>query len=457
MRHAGQAVAQVVCDIIPEGRVLVLCGPGNNGGDGFAAAAVLRERGYEVQLYSMLPISEFEGDALHFALEWQGSVVCELGVENFEQADVIIDALFGAGLTRPLDRDCCNYVGWSREKCVVAVDVPSGVSGDTGEVVGSVAFRANKTVTFSLKKTGHCLYPGADLCGEIVVADIGIPKEVTASLSLNCQENHPDLWCDQIPRYQYGRHKYDFGHSLVWGGQMSGAGRLAAMSAVRVGSGLVTVLSSDTDRLIYALTSPSLMVEGHKNLEELKAFLKNRKISSFVLGPGAGRGHAFKSLVSSVLENAFVPLVLDADAISVFEDSPEQLRTLLNDQVIITPHEGEFKRLFPEVQGGRLERARQAARAAGCIVVLKGVDTIIASPNAQAVINTNAPYWLAKGGTGDVLAGIITGLLAQGLFLFDAACAGVWLHSDAAQRIGSTMIADDLVTCIGKSIEPFRS
>ncbi len=457
MRHAGQAVAQAVCDIIHEGRVLVLCGPGNNGGDGFAAAAVLRGRGYEVQLYSMLPISKFEGDALHFALEWQGNVVPELGVEDFEQANVIIDALFGAGLSRPLDRACCNYVEWSREKCVVSVDVPSGVSGDTGDVVGDVAFRAEKNVTFSLKKTGHCLYPGADLCGEIIVADIGIPEEVTASLSLVCQENHPDLWCDQIPRYQYDRHKYHFGHSLVWGGDMSGAGRLATMSALRVGSGLVTVLSPDADRLIYALTSPSLMVEAHKNPEALKAFLKDRKISSFVLGPGAGRGSAFKSLVSSVLENASVPLVLDADAISVFEDSPEQLRTLLNDQVIITPHEGEFKRLFPEVQGCRLERAREAARAAGCIVVLKGADTIIAAPNGRAVINTNAPYWLARGGTGDVLAGIITGLLAQGLFLFDAACAGVWLHSDAAQMAGGTMIADDLVACIGKSVEPFRS
>lgn len=456
MQLAGQAVAQAVCDIIPRGRVLVLCGPGNNGGDGFVAAAMLRGQGYEVRLYAMLPISEFGGDAQHFALEWQEGVVGELGEEDFEQADVIVDALFGAGLSRPLDRACCNYVEWSRQKRVVSVDVPSGVSGDTGDVVGDVAFRAEKTVTFSLKKTGHCLYPGADLCGEIIVADIGIPKEVTASLSLNCQENHPDLWCDQIPRYDYDRHKYDFGHSLVWGGQMSGAGRLAAMSALRVGSGLVTVLCSESDKLVYALTSPSLIVDEHKDPLVLKAFLRNKKISAFVVGPGAGRNDAFKFFVATALKDCFVPVVLDADAISVFEENPEELLSLLNDQVIITPHEGEFKRLFPQARGCRLERACEAAEKAGCTIVLKGADTIIAAPDGRAVINTNAPYWLARGGTGDVLAGIITGLLAQGVSVFDAACAGVWLHSDAAQRAGSGMIADDLPNGVGESIVPFR-
>ncbi|WP_218044820.1 NAD(P)H-hydrate dehydratase [Kiloniella majae] len=456
MDKAGQAVAKVVSDIVPEGRVLILCGPGNNGGDGFVAAAVLSELAYEVQVYSMLPVSELKGDALHFAKSWQGGVLHELREADFEQADVVIDALFGAGLARPLDRTCCNYAEWSLGKRVVSVDMPSGVSGDTGEVVGDVAFRAEKTVTFFMKKTGHCLYPGADLCGDVVVADIGIPKEVTAKLFLKSKENHPDLWSEKIPRYSYDQHKYHFGHSLVWGGEMTGAGRLAAMSALRVGSGLVTVLCSDADRLVYALTSPSLIVEDHKDPLALAAFLRDRKVSSFVLGPGGGRNDAFRSFVSTVLGACPIPTVLDADAISVFDGQPEQLLSLLSDQVIITPHEGEFKRLFPRLHGSRLERARLAAVQAGCIVVLKGADTIIAAPDGRTVINTNAPYWLARGGTGDVLAGIITGLLAQGVSVFEAACAGAWLHGDAAQRAGSSMIADDLLTAIGGAMVPFR-
>jgi len=456
MGKAGQAVAKAVCEIMPEGRVLVLCGPGNNGGDGFVAAAVLGKLGYQVQLCSMVPISGLKGDALHFAREWQGSVVHELGEADFSSADIIIDALFGAGLTRPLDGTCCNYAEWSREKRVVSVDMPSGVSGDTGEIVGDVAFDAEKTVTFFMKKTGHCLYPGADLCGDVLVADIGVPQEVTAKLSLLCKENHPDLWSGQIPRYRYSQHKYHFGHSLVWGGEMSGAGRLAAMSALRVGSGLVTVLCSEADRLVYALTSPSLIIDEHKDRSELTAFFKNRKVSAFVLGPGGGRSDSFKSFVSDALEYCSVPGVLDADAISVFEEKPEQLLSLLSDQVVMTPHEGEFKKLFPEVRGSRLERARQAATKAGCILVLKGADTIIAAPDGRTVINTNAPYWLARGGTGDVLAGIITGLLAQGVSVFDAACAGVWLHGDAARRAGSGMIADDLLMSVREAMVPFK-
>ncbi|WP_421779322.1 NAD(P)H-hydrate dehydratase [Kiloniella litopenaei] len=462
MEKAGQAVARAVCDIVPEGRVLVLCGPGNNGGDGFVAAAVLDDLGYEVKLYSMVSISELKGDALYFAKRWHGDVVHELGDANFQSADVIVDALFGAGLARPLDRTCCRFAEWSRGRRVVSVDMPSGVSGDTGEIVGDLAFSAEKTVTFFMKKTGHCLYPGKDLCGDIIVADIGIPKEVEVKLSslseenYLARENHPDLWSNQIPGYDYSRHKYHFGHSLVWGGEMSGAGRLAAMSALRVGSGLVTVLCSEADRLVYALTSPSLIVDDHKDHAELVVFMRDRKVSAFVLGPGAGRGDGIKSFVSDVLKSCLVPVVLDADGISVFEDKPEQLLSLLSEQVIITPHEGEFKRLFPDVRGGRLERARYAAVKAGCIVVLKGADTIIAAPDGRAVINTNAPYWLAKGGTGDVLSGIITGLLAQGLSIFEAACAGVWLHSDAAYRAGSGMIADDLITCIGASMAPFK-
>ncbi|KLN61085.1 hypothetical protein WH96_07860 [Kiloniella spongiae] len=456
MHEAGQAVARAVCDIIPEGRVLVLCGPGNNGGDGFVAAAALDELGYEVQLYSMLPLPELKGEALHFAKEWRGTVARELDAENFAQADVIVDALFGAGLARPLDRNCCDFVGWSRKKRVVSVDVPSGVSGDTGEVFGDVAFQATKTVTFFMKKTGHCLYPGADLCGDLVVADIGIPKEIAVKLSLLFKENHPDLWSEQIPRFSYDRHKYHFGHSLVWGGEMSGAGRLAAMSALRAGSGLVTVLCSESDKQIYELTSPSLIVNEHKDPAALKAFLIKRKISAFVIGPGGGQTNAFKSFISVILKDCSVPVVLDAGAISVFDEDPEELLSLLNDQVIITPHEGEFRKLFPDLQGSRLERALEAAKKAACIVVLKGADTIVASPNGQVVISTNAPYWLARGGTGDVLAGIITGLLAQGVSVFDAACAGVWLHSDTGQRAGSAMIAEDLLSYIDEAIAPFR-
>ncbi len=457
MASAGEAVAKAVGDVIAAGKVLVLCGPGNNGGDGFVAARVLEKKGFKITLFSLVLLEEIKGDAQVHARQWGGEIRTHLDEKDFEDADVIVDALFGAGLSRSLEGDVIKYSRWSQTRPVVSVDIPSGVSGDTGEVLGEHAFKAAATVTFFLKKPGHLLYPGKDLCGQLFVADIGIKQSCLKKISPKIAENNPSLWEARIPRYEYDKHKYDFGHSLIFGGEMTGAARLSCLAALRVGSGLVSIACPDEDRLVYALTSPSLIVRTMSDQKDLEAILSDERINSVLVGPGAGRDEALKSKIQNILEKKSRPIVLDADAISVFELCPNDLIQSIHENTVLTPHEGEFKRLFPDLIQSRIENATEAAERSGGVIVLKGADTVVASADGRVVVNNNAPGWLARGGTGDVLAGIITGLLAQRMDPFDAACAGVWIHSAAARLAGAGMIADDLLDSVRVAIEQIRS
>ena len=446
MEAAGEAVARELRRRWPRGPVTVLCGPGNNGGDGFVAARHLRDAGWPVRLALLGARTGLRGDAAAAAAAWQGETL-PLTPTALDDAAVVVDALFGAGLTRPIDgaaRAVIEAINARRLPCL-AVDLPSGVQGDTGQVLG-VAPRATATVTFFRRKPAHLLLPGRLLTGDLVVADIGIAPGVLDAIGPTLFENGPALWLDRYPWPQPDDHKYRRGHLLIAGGDvMTGAARLAARAARRIGAGLVTVACSPATHAIYAADMPGLITAIVGNEAAFADLLKDQRRNSLLIGPGHGVGDATRQRTLAGL-TAGKRCVVDADAITAFAEAPSRLFEAVRAPSLLTPHEGEFGRLFPDLaaEASKVERARQAARRSGMTVLLKGADTVIAAPDGRVAINANAPPTLAAGGTGDVLAGLAAGLLAQGMDAFDAAAAAAWLHGEAANAFGPGLIAEDL-------------
>lgn len=451
MEAAGRAVAQEVVWRYPNAeRVAVLCGPGNNGGDGFVAARHLVEHGFSVALALLGDKARLQGDAAEMARRWEG-LVAPLSPDILERADVAVDALFGAGLTRPIEGVAAQVIEAlaGRRMPVIAVDVPSGIDGTTGEVRG-VAVRAEASVTFFRRKTGHLLLPGRLNCGAVRVADIGIPAHVLSDVAPAAWVNSPAFWLGGYPWPKLDGHKYDRGHALVVSGsaENTGAARLGARAALRAGAGLVTLIGSKAATAVNATHVTAVMTQSFQGAKGLAAILKDERKNAVLVGPAADVGTATAALVRSALASG-AACVLDADALTSFAKSPQALFKAIEDHgagVVLTPHEGEYARLFGEkmAQASKLERARWAAEQSGAVVVLKGADTVIADPNGRAVISDNAPAWLATAGSGDVLAGLVLGLLAQGMSAFDAAAAAVWLHGEAGSDAGAGLIAEDL-------------
>ena len=441
MENAGRAVADAIVRRWGTRPVAVLCGPGNNGGDGFVVARLLAEAGWPVRLGLLGDRERLKGDAAAMAARWEGAVE-PLDPALLEGEPLVVDALFGAGLTRPLGgatlalAEACTAQGLAR----VAVDVPSGVHGDTGEALGGV-FAAALTVTFGRRKYGHLLLPGRSLSGEVVVADIGITEAAIDALGLRVHENAPALWQGVFPGPEAADHKYSRGHALVVGGDgaHSGAARLAARAALRIGAGLVTVHAPEAALPVYAAQLTAVMVAS---LDDLGTALADERRNALLIGPGCGVSPATRSQALRALR-AGKRCVLDADALTAFRDEPAALFAALGPEAVLTPHEGEYRRLFAH-EGDKLARARAAAAECGAVVVLKGPDTVIAAPDGRAAINADAPPTLATAGSGDVLAGFILGLLAQGMPAYEAAAAGVWLHGAAAVAFGPGLIAEDL-------------
>ena len=445
MERAGLAVAQAVEARWRRQRVLVVCGPGNNGGDGFVAARLLRERGWPVMV-SALGGTLADSDAAGARQRW-GAPVRTAGAGDLGGCDLVIDAMFGAGLSRPLEGTALELVQSINDRHIatVAVDVPSGVGGDDGAIRGA-APQASLTVTFFRAKPGHWLLPGRSLCGELAVADIGIPASVLEKIRPNLHRNDPALWRERLYWPRLDDHKYRRGHVLVLGGaEMTGAGRLAARGARRSGAGMVTVAADPAALPIYAGDQPGLIAVPMPAPEALAKLVASRRIASLLIGPGAGIGGGTKRLALAAL-GAGRSVLLDADALSVFAGDAERLAQAIKEPVVLTPHEGEFQRLFPDLppERGKVARAREAAKRLGAVVVFKGADSVIAAPDGRALINGNASGWLASAGTGDVLAGLIAGMLAQGIAPFDAAAAGVWMHGAAGAAAGPGLIAEDL-------------
>jgi hydroxyethylthiazole kinase-like uncharacterized protein yjeF len=455
MENAGRAVAERIALGYPPGtRVVVVAGPGNNGGDGFVAARLLVERGYPVRLLLVGSIDRLKGDAAEAARRW-GGAIGEWGSENIVGAGVIIDALFGAGLDRPVDgvaRKVIEAINGALAP-VVAVDLPSGINGSTGAVMGA-AVVADETVTFFRRKLGHVLLPGRRHCGCLTVADIGIAAGVLRNIQPRCFLNSPELWGRQFPVPRLDAHKYARGHAVVVSGGIShtGAARLAARGALRAGAGLVTLASPGSALSVNAAASTSVMVRRVDGPGEFEAFLTDPRINALVLGPGGGIGENMRRMVEVALASDR-SVVLDADALTSYVDQPHNLFDAIARRgpaaTVLTPHEGEFARLFASAAGAftgksKLDRTRSAAERSGAVVLLKGADTVVAAADGTACIAQNAPPWLATGGSGDVLAGFAAGLLAQGMRAFDAASAAVWLHGEAGNEAGPGLIAEDL-------------
>ncbi|WP_422366698.1 NAD(P)H-hydrate dehydratase [Pelagibius sp.] len=449
METAGAAVAESVRRQAAAGdAILVLCGPGNNGGDGFVAARHLKKAGYPVQLALLGDLAALKGDAAAAADDWDGPVE-PLDAVALEGIALVVDGLFGAGLNRALEGAAAAAVRavTAAGLPVVAIDVPSGVTGNRGEPWDGPVFQADATVTFFRKKPAHLLVPARFFCGEVEVAQIGIADEVLQEIAPRQFENGPPLWGAAFPRRAAAAHKYQAGHALVLGGaEMTGAGQLASRAALRMGAGLVSLACSPESLPIYALANPSVITLPLHKAGDFASALSDPRRNAVLLGPGNGVTEETRERAVLALRSGR-NLVLDADALSVFEGQSDSLFALIAaspGQVVLTPHDGEFKRLFPGLAGDRLARARAAASQSGATLVLKGPDTVVAEPGGAASINGSAPPWLATAGTGDVLAGMIVGLLAQDMSPFLAASAAVWLHGQVAEGFGPGMISEDL-------------
>lgn len=468
MEAAGHAVAKAIQDRWDVRPVMVLAGPGNNGGDGFVVARLLKAAKWPVTVYLLGDKAALTGDAAANVKRWRAKVEpLDIAVERLVGGEVdaspevlVVDALFGAGLSKPLDgaaKTLAEILGLARAEGrgvpVVAIDMPSGLSGDTGRTLKGVSFQADLTVTFCRPKPGHLLMPGRELCGELVVADIGITDSVVDALGCATTLNGVPLWGGVFPTLDVQGNKYARGHLVVLGGWvMIGAARLAAFAARRAGAGLVSIAVADEAFPIYAAScEPGTLIYPFNALKQFKKIISDERRSTVIMGPGAGVMKSTREKVLAALK-ADKNAVLDADALTVFADSPKALFKAIHGsgEVVLTPHGGEFARLFPDLakkqdQVGKLEITRAAAKLAGCVVLYKGADTVVAAPDGRAAITVNAPPTLATAGSGDVLAGFVGALLAQGMPAFEAANAAAWLHGECADAFGPGLVAEDLI------------
>lgn len=441
MARAGRATADAVRARWTARPVLVLCGPGDNGGDGYVAAAELARAGWSVRLAALGPP---RGEAAREAAAgWSGPVLAlEEAAAALGEAGLVVDALFGAGLSRPPPAAVVDLLRAAQDSAafLVAVDLPSGLQGDVGRPLG-FAPRADLTVAFGARKIAHVLEPGRGLCGEFVIADIGLP-----ATPARVHVNGPHLWAGRWPWPAAEAHKMTRGRLVVVSGGVAhtGAARMSARAGLRVGAGLVTLLASRAALLVVAAASEAVMVRGFATADELGALADEAQAA--VIGPAAGVGPATAEHLGALAATG-AALVVDADALTSFRDRPADLFALLDARDVLTPHPGEFERVFPGLLADapeRLTAARRAAERAGAVVVLKGFDTVVAHPDGRAAVNVNGTPWLATAGSGDVLTGLVGGLLAQGMESFDAACAAVWVHGEAARGFGPGLIAEDL-------------
>ncbi|MBC8338722.1 MAG: NAD(P)H-hydrate dehydratase [Alphaproteobacteria bacterium] len=452
MEAAGQAIADEIIRRWPRRPVAVLAGPGNNGGDGFVVARLLSEAGWNVRLALIGKVENLTGDAAVNAGRWQGEtkpLTPDTINDLLKDEPLVVDAMFGAGLTRPLEGaalEAVKIVNQQNLDCIAA-DIPSGVDGDSGVILcgkeGGGSVKANVTVTFFRAKPGHFLLPGRELRGDLIVADIGIPESVLDEIRPRTFVNGPELWLQKFPWPDAGGHKYSRGHAVICGGaEMTGAARLAGLGARRLGAGLVTIATPQEAFAIYASEDPGTLVKAVDDDAGFRAILDDPRKNAVLAGPGLGVSETTRERVLAALSFGKA-MVIDADGLSAFADDPGVLFDAIQGPCLMTPHEGEFQRLFG-IQGDKLSRVRRAAALCGAVILLKGADTVIADYDGRAVINANAPPDLATAGSGDVLAGMALGLMAQNLLPFEAACMAAWIHGAAAEKTGPGLIAEDL-------------
>ena len=475
MERAGRAVAgQAMRLCKPGGRMVVLCGPGNNGGDGFVAARILAGRGYRVDVATSGARLPERGDAAAMARCWTGRVLAFPAVD-FARYDLCIDAIFGAGLARDVAGEIsdCQHRLVQSGLAVLAVDVPTGLDGESGQIRGC-AVKARLTVTFFRKKPAHVLQPGRDLCGEVVVADIGIDPACLAEIDPKTLINGPVVWRDLVPLPATTSHKYQRGSVLVLSNRLeySGAARLAAKAALRGGAGLVTLATPVDAMSAHAASSDAIMLRRCETLDEFAALLADSRRNALVIGPGLGVDGEEAATTRAQVRlgiGAKRALVLDASALTAFAGRGQELADLVAQsgyrqgfEPVLTPHEGEFMHLTKNLAGfehhaSKCTRARILARLSGCVVIYKGADTVIAAPDGRAAINVNGTPWLSTAGSGDVLSGLVAALCAGGMPSFEAACMAVWVHAEAGHRAGAYLVADDLPVAISAVLRDLQT
>ena len=452
MKNAGRQVGKLALKILKKNsnrNILILCGPGNNGGDGYIAANYLENNNYKVDIYSSQNPEKLTGDSKKAFKLWNNNVYNKLRKKDLLNYSLIIDSLFGAGISRPLNKKIRKIALWCEELSlnILSVDIPSGINGDTGKPLGQTVIKAKNTITFFRAKTGHKLYPGKEFCGQLHIANIGIKSEFIKSINISVYNNHPSLWKKKIPKRTWYKNKYDFGHAVIFSGEMTGATMLASISCLRAGAGLVTIISPKEHEKTYRLFNPSLMILSSRlESEKTNKFLSDKRINAVTYGFGCLPSFKTRKQTLEILKLK-KPTVLDAGSLTSFSSKPETLYKACHINTILTPHSGEFERIFPTLKNlTKLKACQEASKLTNSIVVFKGADTIIAEPSGSSIISSE-PFspWLASAGTGDVLSGLITSMLAQGLDCFDAAAAGVWIHNSAGKKIGPGLISNDLV------------
>jgi len=429
MERAGEEVAKVILEKFSPCPVLVFCGLGKNGGDGKIAARFLKEKGWTVDILTLDDLPSFEH------------------IETLlKQAGLVVDAIFGTGLSRPIDENIQMLMTIINEasKPIVSIDIPSGIESDSGACC-MAWIHATYTVTFFKARTGHYLLPGRDYRGELIVKDLAISKNLLPPRTAHL--NDPVLWNDFLTTPQPYDHKYDRGPCLIVAtGCMPGAIRLASLAARRCGAGLVRVMCKREEYALFATTAWGEIITPVTSADEFLKWTEDQHFKALLWGTGTYPHDSTREQAMTVLL-AKKPCVLDGGALSSFAGITSELTTHLHENVILTPHEGEFLRLFPHLAflKNKAEKALKAAAEVGAIMVLKGNDTVIASPQGELIINANAPSTLSTAGTGDILAGLMVSLLAQGLPPFKAAAAAVWMHGEAANHVGLGLIAEDLL------------
>ena len=454
MNAAGAAVAAEVLRCIDPVATLVLCGPGQNGGDGFIIARELHKAGWPVRVACAVPKKQLKGDAALAAKEWEGTIESLNSNLSVHQTGLVIDAIFGTGFKGAFEPELKILLDKIRTRkiAVVAVDLPSGINADSGSIADGT-LDASLTVTFTRQKPAHVLSAARKICGRTIIADIGISDEHVAQIGAIVFENHPGLWAANFPVPDADSHKYTRGMAVIYGGEhLPGAACLVAAAAQRAGAGAVKIAAPPTLWPLYAAYRASIMVESTADIDAFKNTLRDERVRAVAIGSGGGIGEKLKEATLAALSFPQKTVVLDGDVFSTFRDDTAAFFEKLTPQHILTPHEGEFARIFPDITGSKLNRARKAAKACGAIVVLKGSDTIIAAPDGGAVVQTSSPPTLATAGSGDVLAGLICGLAAQGMPPMMAAAAGVWLHGQSAAKYGLGLTAEDIISLLPQAL-----
>jgi len=458
MQKAGKSVFNFINSNFKSSKpIIVLCGPGNNGGDGFVIAKYLLNHGFPTKVY-IYPVKEsYKGDALKALNEFKGEFK-KIDFFKLQKNALIVDALFGIGLKRNIKSKLgkiFKLINKSNNP-VVSVDIPSGVCSNTGEILGN-ALRADFTITFHRKKIGHVIGFGKEFCGKLKVTDIGFSQK---RLKFKRQENSPDIWKRYFPWKKTSEHKYSRGRVVVYGGQkeFTGATILSAQAALKTGTGSVKILCSKNTLQIYSIKFPSVLKKEINSIYQLEAFLKKEKITSFLIGPGAGSTKKIKEITKLILKKVKY-VVLDADALTCFQGDLKSLYSLLNKDKIITPHIGEFHKIFPNIKKNlnSVDKALIASRMIRSNIILKGPNTVIVSHNKKIVINDHASPELAVIGSGDVLSGLVVSLIGRKkMDPFLAGCAATWLHGDVAKNYGKGLIAEDIIKGIPKTLKRLK-